>query len=46
MSSGSDFHEIDVLAHGGIITEHEIKTEEQLIKTLLSGNYSLITPAE
>lgn len=46
MTSGSDFHEKEDLAHGGIITEHEIKTEEQLIKTLLSGNYSLITPAK
>ncbi len=46
MTSGSDFHEKEDLAHGGIDTEYDIKTEEQLIKTLLSGDYSLITPSE
>lgn len=46
MTSGSDFHEEEDIAHGGIITECEIKTEEQLINTLLSGDYSLITSDE
>lgn len=46
MTSGSDFHEKEDLALGGIITEYDIKSEDELIKTLLSGNYSLITPSE
>lgn len=46
MTSGSDFHEKEDLALGGIITEYDIKTENDLIQTLLSGDYSLITPVE
>ena len=41
-SSGSDAHEPGDEAHGGIITEAEIKTNEDLIKVLESGNYRLI----
>ena len=46
MTSGSDFHETEDLALGGIITEQDINSEQDLINTLLSGNYSLITPIE
>ena len=46
MTSGSDLHEKEDLALGGIITEYDIKTENDLIQTLLSGDYSLITPVE
>ncbi len=41
-SSGSDFHKPGDEAHAGIITETEIKSNEDLIKVLLSGNYELI----
>ncbi len=41
-SSGSDYHQIDDVAHGGIITESEIKTNADLLSTLRSRNYELI----
>ena len=40
--SGSDFHDINRLAKGGIATENKICTSKDLIKVLQSGNYSLI----
>ena len=41
-SSGSDFHQMEDLAHGGIITDTEIKTNEDLLKILKSNNYEII----
>lgn len=41
-TSGSDFHESEDAARGGIITETEIKTNEELLKILKSNNYELI----
>ena len=42
MTSGSDIHGTNRLAKGGIMTETEIKTPEDLVCVLRSGNYSLI----
>lgn len=43
MTSGSDIHNINALAKGGIITDHRIQTAADLSATLRGGNYSLIT---
>lgn len=43
-SSGSDFHEAEDLAKGGIATEESIHSIEQLRDLLKSGNYELIQP--
>ena len=40
-TSGTDFHYITSPANGGIFTEKEITTMEELIETLKSGNYTL-----
>ena len=40
-TSGTDFHYADSPANGGIFTEKEITTMEELIETLKSGNYTL-----
>lgn len=42
MTSGSDIHGIDRLAKGGIMTDTKIKTPEDLIAVLRSGQYTLI----
>lgn len=42
MTSGSDTHELERLARGGIMTEHKIKTPEELVSVLRSGEYTLI----
>jgi adenine deaminase len=42
MTSGSDIHDMTRLAKGGIETDHEIKTPEDLVKVLRSGEYRLI----
>lgn len=42
MSSGSDYHQIGDEAQGGIITDFEIKTTEDLLNTLNNGNYKII----
>jgi len=42
MLSGSDFHKVEHLARGGIISEEEIKTSSDLVTVLRSGKYSLI----
>jgi len=42
MTSGSDIHDMTRLAKGGIETQHEIKTPEDLVKVLRSGEYTLI----
>ena len=41
-TSGSDIHDMTRLAKGGIETPHEIKTPEDLVKVLRSGEYTLI----
>ena len=40
-TSGTDFHYNDSPANGGIFTENEITTMEQLVEVLKSGNYTL-----
>lgn len=42
MTSGSDIHDPSRLAKGGIMTERRIKTPEDLVSVLRSGEYSLI----
>ena len=42
MTSGSDIHGINRLAKGGIMTVTRIRTPEDLISVLRSGNYQLI----
>ncbi|MBR2877133.1 MAG: hypothetical protein IKC01_08340, partial [Clostridia bacterium] len=39
--SGSDFHEVEDLAHGGIYFNEKIKTNEDLLRELKSLNYTL-----
>ena len=41
-TSGSDIHSTARLAKGGIMTEQQIKTPEDLVAVLRSGKYSLI----
>ncbi len=41
VTSGSDFHEIEDAFHGGIYFEKEIKTAQELVEELKSGNYTL-----
>lgn len=45
-TSGSDIHNLSRLAKGGIMTDIRIKTPEDLIFVLRSGEYSLIEPEE
>ncbi|SFL36275.1 PHP domain-containing protein [Halanaerobium salsuginis] len=45
MVSGSDFHQLEDLARGGITTEKEIKNSKQLIEVLKTNNYQLISHA-
>ena len=40
-TSGTDFHYITSPANGGIFTEKEITTMDELVETLKSGNYTL-----
>ncbi len=40
--SGSDFHRPSNLAKGGIITNEPIRTNDELLKILRSGNFELI----
>lgn len=40
--SGSDFHRPNNLATGGIITDEPIKTNDDLLRILRSGNYEMI----
>lgn len=42
MTSGSDYHEYEDLARGGIETEIKITTSRELIDVLKSGNYKII----
>lgn len=41
-TSGSDIHDMTRLAKGGIRTERRIRTPEDLVSVLRSGEYSLI----
>ena len=41
-TSGSDFHELEDVAHGGIITDTEIKHNKDLLKILTENNYEII----
>lgn len=41
-TSGSDIHDLNRLAKGGILTNTKIRTPEDLIAVLRSGDYSLI----
>ena len=41
LTSGLDFHRLDDLARGGIITEIEIKNIKELVEILQSRNYKL-----
>ena len=41
LTSGSDFHRLDDLARGGIITEVEIKDIKQLVQILKNRNYKI-----
>lgn len=43
LTSGSDHHDDCHRATGGIITEEEIRTNEELLAVLKSGNYERIT---
>ena len=42
MTSGSDIHDMTRFAKGGIETEHRIRTPEDLVRVLRSGEYTLI----
>ena len=42
LTLGSDFHRLDDLGQGGIITNIEIKDIKQLVEVLKSKNYKLI----
>lgn len=42
-TSGSDFHELEDIGIGGIITQEPIKDEKHLTRILLSGKYELKT---
>ena len=42
MTSGSDFHEDEDLAKGGIITDYGFNSVNGLAEILKSGKYSLI----
>ena len=42
MVSGSDFHEEEDLAKGGIITEASFSSIKELVEIIKSGNYSII----
>lgn len=41
VTSGSDFHEVEDLAHGGVIFNNEIKTNDDLLRELKARNYTL-----
>ena len=42
MTSGSDIHGLDRLAKGGIATDMRIRTPEDLIRVLRTGDYTLV----
>lgn len=42
MTSGSDFHEKEDLARGGIITRNRINSIQELVEALKSGSYEII----
>ena len=42
LTSGSDYHHLSNKINGGIETDEKIKTNQDLIRVLKSGNYTLI----
>ena len=42
MVSGSDFHEKEDLAKGGIITETSFSSIKELVEIIKAGNYNII----
>lgn len=44
ISSGSDFHEREDLAKGGILTKQPVADIQQLCQTLQNSSYTLLTP--
>ncbi len=42
--AGSDAHEADTPYRAGIVCEHRIRTNEQLVDVLLNGDYTLYIP--
>ena len=42
LTSGSDFHNLEDLARGGIVTTEEIKDINQLVKVLKNREYKVI----
>ena len=42
LTSGSDFHNLEDLARGGIVTTEEIKDIKQLVKVLKNKEYKVI----
>ena len=44
VTSGSDFHEPEDFAHGGIFFDNPITTNEELVRELIAGRYTLNTP--
>ncbi len=42
MTSGSDFHNSDALALGGIVTDKKITSSGELVEVLRGGNYTII----
>ncbi|MGN0571833.1 MAG: PHP domain-containing protein [Candidatus Fimenecus sp.] len=41
-SAGSDFHQTEDIARGGILTDRKIETNADLLETLKSGNFTLV----
>jgi hypothetical protein len=42
MLSGSDFHQLEDFAKGGIITNHKLNSIEDFISTVMAKDYSII----
>lgn len=45
-TSGSDFHQMEDLARGGVETNWDVRTSAQLAQMLQSGEYTLLRPEE
>lgn len=44
--SGSDFHELEDLAYGGIVLQHKVESMEQLMRVLKSKEFKVIKEGE
>ena len=42
VTAGSDFHEPEDTAHGGVIFKNEIKSNEDLVRELKAGNFEIM----